>query len=156
VSAFFIASSHPTPSCAKTPPESDSRYFADRHQFARGCASGNSAATNDAAWPSKGKVVGRRSLATITGIVTPETILRWYRLLVANNYDGSRARRPGRPSTKPDIAALFVRIATKNPTWGYTPIRCGLKGVGHDVARNTIKAILKDGPGRDILAGSSR
>jgi putative transposase len=92
----------------------------------------------------KGKVLGRRRLADIAGIVTPDTILRWYRRLVAKKYDGSKTRRPGRPSTKPNIAALVVRMATENPTWGYTRIRGGLKGLGHDVARNTIKAILKD------------
>jgi hypothetical protein len=92
----------------------------------------------------KGKILGRRRLAAIPGIVTPDTILRWYRRLVAQKYDGSKRRRPGRPSTKPDIAALVVRMATENPTWGYTRIRDGLKHVGHDIARNTIKAILKD------------
>ena len=92
----------------------------------------------------KGNVVGRRRLASIAGIVTPDTILRWYRRLVPRKYDGSKTRRPGRPSTKPDIAALVVRMATENPTWGYTRIRGGLRGVGHDVARNTIKAILHD------------
>ena len=92
----------------------------------------------------RGKLVGRRRLASVAGIVTPDTILRWYRRLVAQTYDGSKARRPGRPSTTPDIAALVVRMAAENPTWGYTRIRGGLKGVGHDVARNTIKAILKD------------
>jgi putative transposase len=91
----------------------------------------------------KGQVLGRRRLADIAGIVTPDTILRWYRRLVAKKYDGSNTRRPGRPSTKPDIAALVVRMATDNPTWGYTRIRGGLKRLGH-VARNTIKAILKD------------
>ena len=35
-------------------------------------------------------------------------------------------------------------MATEYPTWGYTRIRGGLKGLGHDLARNTIKAILKD------------
>jgi hypothetical protein len=60
-----------------------------------------------------------------------------YRRLVAKKYDGSKRRRPGRPSTKPDLAALVVRMATENPTWGYTRIRGGLKSVGHDVARNT-------------------
>jgi putative transposase len=70
--------------------------------------------------------------------------MRWYRRLVATKYDGSKTRRPGRPSTKPDIAALVVRMATENPTWGYTRIRGGLKSLGHEVARNTIKAILKD------------
>ena len=34
-------------------------------------------------------------------------------------------------------------MATENPTWGYTRIRGGLKRVGHNVGRNTIKAILK-------------
>src|SRR4051812_9045369 len=64
----------------------------------------------------KGKALGRRQLAAIAGIVTPGTILRWYRRLVAQQYDGTTSRRPGRPPTKPDIAALVVRIATENPT----------------------------------------
>src|SRR5262245_49126699 len=68
----------------------------------------------------KGHVLGRRHLAAVAGIVTPDTILRWYRRLAAAQYDGSKARRPGRPTTKPDIAALIVRMANENPTWGYT------------------------------------
>jgi hypothetical protein len=71
----------------------------------------------------KGQVLGRRRLAAVAGIVTPDTILRWYRRLVAKKYDGSKARRPGRPSTTPDIAALVVRMATENATWGYTRSR---------------------------------
>src|SRR5262249_2892116 len=93
---------------------------------------------------TKGKVLGRRRLAGIVGIVTPDTILRWYRKLVAHKYDGSKTRRPGRPTTKPDIAALVVRMANENPTWGYTRIRGGLKHRGHEVAREHDKAILKD------------
>src|SRR5262245_6304686 len=92
----------------------------------------------------KGKVLRRRRLASVAVIVTPDTILRWYRRLVATKYDGSQRRRPGRPSTKPDLAALVVRMASENPSWGYTRIRGGLKRVGHDLGRNTIKAILKD------------
>src|SRR5262249_14019361 len=92
----------------------------------------------------KGKVIGRRRLAGIAGIVAPGTSLRWYRTLGAKNYDGSNARRPGRPRTKADIAALVVRMANENPTWGYTRIRGALKGLGRDVGRNTIKVILKD------------
>ena len=92
----------------------------------------------------KGKVLGRRRLADVAGIVTPDTILRWYRRLVANKYDGSKRRLPSRPRTKPDLAALVVRMANENPSWGYTRIRGGLQSLGHDVARNTIKAILKN------------
>jgi hypothetical protein len=89
----------------------------------------------------KGKVLGRRRLAGIAGIVTPDTILRWYRTLVAKKYDGSPERRPGRPRTKADLAALVVRMATENPTWGYTRIRDGLKALRHDVSRNTVMMI---------------
>ena len=92
----------------------------------------------------KGKVLGRRRLAGIAGIVTPDTILRWYRTLVAKKYDGSHERRAGRPRTKADLAALVVRMATENPTGGYTRICGGLKALRHDVARNTVKAILED------------
>jgi len=45
----------------------------------------------------KGQALGRRQLAAVAGIVAPNTILRWYRRLVATKYDGSKARRPGRP-----------------------------------------------------------
>ena len=92
----------------------------------------------------KGNALGRRRLADVAGIVTPDTILRWYRLLVAKKYDGSEMRRPGRPSTAPDLAALVARLANENPTWGYTRIRGALQHLGHNVARNTIKAILQN------------
>ena len=71
----------------------------------------------------KGKVLGRKVLGQVAGIVTPDTILRWYRLLVAKKYDGSKKRGPGRPRTKEAIADLVVRMATENPTWGYTRLR---------------------------------
>src|SRR5262245_62330272 len=51
----------------------------------------------------KGHVLGRRHLSTVAGIVTPDTILRWYRKLVAQKYDGAK-RSTGRPTTKPDLA----------------------------------------------------
>ena len=92
----------------------------------------------------KGKALGRRRLTDVAGIVTPDTILRWYRRLVATKYDGSTKRRPGRPSTTPDLAGLVARLANENPRWGYTRIRGGLQHLGHDVARNTIKAILQN------------
>jgi len=47
----------------------------------------------------KGKAIGRRALGEVASIVTPDTILRWYREFVAHKYDGSRRRGPGRPRT---------------------------------------------------------
>ena len=66
----------------------------------------------------KAQALGRRSLKQIAGIVTPDTLLRWYRTLIARKYDGSTKRGAGRPRTKPDIAGLIATMANGNPTWG--------------------------------------
>jgi hypothetical protein len=92
----------------------------------------------------KAKAIGRSALAALGTVVTPDTLLRWYRNLVAAKYDGSRQRGSGRPRTKADIAKLVIRMAGENPSWGYTRIRGALFNLGHDIARNTIKAILKE------------
>ena len=90
----------------------------------------------------KGKALGRKVLQQMAGIVTPDTILRWYRTLVAKKVDGSKKRGRGRPRTAEEIAALLVRMAGENPTWGYTRLRDALRHLGHEVGRNTVKRIL--------------
>lgn len=90
----------------------------------------------------RGKRLGRKLLAGLAGIATPDTILRWYRKLIADKYDGSARRARGRPKTPTDIAGLVLRMAEENPGWGYTRIRGALSNVGHDIARNTVKRIL--------------
>ena len=92
----------------------------------------------------RGRQLGRRALMQVAGIVTPDTILRWYRRLIAQKYDGSPQRRRGRPMTLREIADLVVRMAGENPLWGYTRIQGALANLGHEVARNTVKRILQD------------
>jgi len=92
----------------------------------------------------RAKALGRSALNGIACIVTPDTLLRWYRNLVARKYDGSAARGPGRPPTKTDIAKLVVQMATANPGWGYTRLRGALWNLGHKLGRNMIKRILVD------------
>jgi hypothetical protein len=65
----------------------------------------------------KGRAVGRRRLGEFAGLVTPDTILRWYRELIARKYDGSARRRPGRRPVAADVEQLVVRMATENPTY---------------------------------------
>jgi putative transposase len=91
-----------------------------------------------------GKRLGRKGLAAVATIVSPETILRWYRELVAKKYDGSQQRGQGRPKTAAEIAALVVRMAKENERWGYTRIMGALKNLGHEIGRNTIKRILQE------------
>jgi transposase InsO family protein len=90
----------------------------------------------------KGRVVGRRRLGEFAGLVTPDTILRWYRELIARKYDGSARRRSGRPTVAIDVEQLVVQVATENPTWGYTRLVGALGNLGHQVGRNTVKRVL--------------
>ena len=92
----------------------------------------------------RGQTLGRKVLTRVAGIVTPDTILRWYRRLIAKTYDGSARRGRGRPMTRRDVAALVVRMAVENPQWGYTRIRGALSNLGHAIARTTVKRILHD------------
>jgi putative transposase len=65
------------------------------------------------------KNVSRKTLRELGTIVTPDTLLRWYRELVAAKYDSSASRKLGRPRTPKNLRALVVTMATENPTWGY-------------------------------------
>jgi len=62
----------------------------------------------------KAKALGRKVLAEVASIVTPEILLAWHRKLVAQKYDGATHRSPGRPRTADDIEALVVRLAEDN------------------------------------------
>jgi len=75
--------------------------------------------------------------------VTPDTILRWHRQLIARKWTFT-PKRPGRPGVMKEISALILRMATENPRWGYTRIQGALKNLGHSVARNTVAKVLKD------------
>jgi putative transposase len=89
-----------------------------------------------------GHRLGRRRLSAVATIVTPDTILRWHRRLIARKWTYAK-RRGGRPGVLAEIRRLVVRMAEENPTWGYTRILGALKNVDHRVSRSTIARILK-------------
>jgi hypothetical protein len=62
----------------------------------------------------RAKTLGRKVLAEVATIVTPETLLAWHRKLIAQKYDGTAYRAPGRPRTAREIEALVVRMAEEN------------------------------------------
>jgi transposase InsO family protein len=92
---------------------------------------------------AKAKMLGRRILREVATIVTPETLLAWHRKLIAQKYDGSGKRGPGRPRTAGEIEALVVRMAEENRDWGYRRIQGALSNLGHELARSTIAEILE-------------
>ena len=76
----------------------------------------------------RGAALGRRLLAEVATVVTPDTILRWHRQRIARKWTYPR-HRLGRPSTLSEIRRLIVRMATENPGWGYTRIQGALKNL---------------------------
>jgi transposase InsO family protein len=87
--------------------------------------------------------ISRKVLLELGTIVTPDTLLRWHRQLIARKFDFSHRREPGRPRTMRIIAELIVRMALENPRWGYTRIQGALYNLGHEVGRGTIANVLK-------------
>ncbi len=91
----------------------------------------------------RAKALGRKVLSEIATIVTPETLLVWHRKLIAQKYDGTTHRSPGRPRIAGAIEALVVRMAEENRDWGYRRIEGALSNLGHEVARSTVAQILE-------------
>jgi len=80
-------------------------------------------------------------LREIATIVTPDTLLRWHRQLIVRKW--TYTVRPSRRGALGEIRQLVVRMATENPSWGYTRIQGALKNLAHRVSRSTIARILK-------------
>ncbi|GEM_PF-1584601 len=90
----------------------------------------------------RGRMLGPGALRQWGSIVTPDTVLRWPRELIARKYDGSAGRGPGRPAVAGEIRALAVRMASENESWGYTRIvgelsKLGPYGVAIDGPQDT-------------------
>jgi transposase InsO family protein len=88
--------------------------------------------------------LGRQRLKGMATITTPDTLLRWYKRLIAQKFDGSQQRRQlGRPRVAEEVEQLVVRIATENPTWGYRRIQGALANLGHQIDKLTVRNILR-------------
>ena len=91
-----------------------------------------------------GKRLGRTQLAEVACVAKPDTILAWYRRLIACQFDGSKSRSyPGRPRIDAAIEALIVRLAKENSGWGYDRIVGALANLGHQVSDQTVGNTLK-------------
>src|SRR5437870_8311630 len=91
-----------------------------------------------------GKRLGRTALQQVACVAKPDTILAWYRRLIARKFDGSQHRgSPGRPGIPTEVEALIVSIARENSGWGYDRIVGALANLGHSVSDQTVGNILR-------------
>lgn len=88
--------------------------------------------------------LGRKALEEVAAAAKPDTILGWYRQLIANKFDGSRFRHSaGRPRVEEETERLVVRMAKENPTWGYDRIVGALANLGQRLSDQTVGNILR-------------
>src|ERR1700719_3309912 len=91
-----------------------------------------------------GKRLGRKALRGVACVAKPDTILAWYRRLIAKKFDGSKHRQyPGRPRVAAEVEALVVRMARENADWGYDRIVGAVSNLGHQVSDQTAGNILR-------------
>jgi putative transposase len=91
-----------------------------------------------------GHRLGRKVLADVATIARPDTILGWYRKLVARKFDGSKARRgPGRPRIKREVEQLIIRMASENRDWGFDRIAGALANLGCEISDQTVGNVLR-------------
>jgi putative transposase len=91
-----------------------------------------------------GKQLGHKVLSEVAQIVRPETILWWYRWLVARKFDGSKARAPVNPTPKGEaVEELVLKLAGENDHWGYRRLAGALSNLGHQLSHQTVANILR-------------
>jgi hypothetical protein len=91
-----------------------------------------------------GHRLGRKALEEVATTAKPDTILGWYRKLIANKFDGSKMRQSvGRPRIDEETEKLVVRMAKENPSWGYDWIVGALANLGHKLSDQTVGNILR-------------
>jgi putative transposase len=87
--------------------------------------------------------LGRKTLEEVANVMKPDTIMGWYRKLVARKFDGSKSRRyPGRPKISHDTELLVVRMAKENSGWGYDRIVGAMANLGYTLSDQTVGNIL--------------
>jgi transposase InsO family protein len=89
----------------------------------------------------KAKAVGRRRLGQIATIVTPDTLLRWFRILVAKKWTFARTNPVGRPRVDSELEKLVIKLIQENPTWGSNRIVGALDNLGFTVSDSTVDNI---------------
>src|SRR6202048_4513917 len=88
--------------------------------------------------------LGRKALKEVAAAAKPDTLLAWYRKLIANKFDGSKFRKSlGRPRVDEETERLVVQMAKENPGWDYDRIVGAMATLGRRLSDQTVGHILR-------------
>jgi len=85
----------------------------------------------------------RQRLGQITTLVTPDTLLRWFRVLVAKKWTFAKTNPPGRPPVDPELEKLVLKMIQENPTWGSNRIVGALDNLGYALSDSAVDNIRR-------------
>ena len=92
---------------------------------------------------AKAKQLTRKLLEETTVLFSPDTVLGWYRNLIAEKYNGSENRgKVGSPQISQEIVILVIRFKEENLRWGYQKITDQIVYLGYKISPSTVKNIL--------------
>ncbi len=92
---------------------------------------------------AKAKRLSRKMLEQCTVLFAPDTIIGWYRKLIAEKYDGSKNRKKvGRPQIIQEIVNLVIKFKKENPRWSYQKITDQTVYLGYKISKSTVKISL--------------
>ena len=84
--------------------------------------------------------LGRKALEGLAAVAKPDTLLAWYRKLIATQFDGSKFRKSrGRARVDEETE----RLAKENPGWGYDRIVGAMANLGLRLSDQTVGNILR-------------
>lgn len=87
--------------------------------------------------------LGRKAMAELGSMVTPDTLMRWYRRLCGAKWVHPRKRR-GRPPTREEVRQQVIDTAETWSQAGYTRVCDVMKALGYTISRSTVVNILKE------------
>ncbi|MCP4042462.1 MAG: helix-turn-helix domain-containing protein, partial [Gammaproteobacteria bacterium] len=101
----------------------------------------------DAEWVTLAEIaprLGPKALEDVANVMKPDTIMGWYRRLIARKFDGSKSRcYPGRPRIDDEIEQWVARMAKENSDWGYDRIVGAMVNLGYRLSDQTVGNILQ-------------
>ena len=127
-----------------TPDEKDVEIAVLRHQLAvlrRQVAGPRYSPADRAVLATLARLLSRERWAAF--LVTPATLLRWHRELVARSWTYPRHGQPAPNALDDEVVALVLRLAQENPRWGYLRIVGECRKLGVAVPATSVRNVLR-------------